>query len=162
PLPSASFLSWSFALLWSSTMCWPNFLTSSLAAFSAANLLRSTSIFPPLAAFLTEVRAFSLSLGSSAARAAGMKASAMDVGLATRLIPAEADFDQRRIIAFEAPVARNVQLVLGIRQQINRRADGDVRLHRRIQRKQRVFRRLFQGRALILDPAIQDRPAIFC
>ena len=50
--------------------------------------------------------------------------------LAKRLLPAKTDFAQIGVVFLEPAMPGDVQLVHGIRQQIDRRPDGHVRLHR--------------------------------
>ena len=77
------------------------------------------------------------------------------------MFPATANFQQARIVGFEALVPRDVQIVDRIGHQIDRRTDGDVRFHRRIERQQGVLGRFFQSRVVVTNAAVEDRSAVF-
>ena len=81
-------------------------------------------------------------------------------GLSKRLVPSHADLYQRRVIGIEAALALHVELIDRVCEQVDRRADRDVRFHRAVQRQQRVLRGLLQRRAIEANAAVEDRPAI--
>src|SRR6185503_4719161 len=80
--------------------------------------------------------------------------------LAERLLPAHADLDQVRIAGREPPLAGDLELVHAIGEQVDRRAHGDVRAHRRVEREQRVLRGLLERRPVEANAPIEDRPAV--
>jgi hypothetical protein len=65
------------------------------------------------------------------------------------------------IVGLKMPVTIEIQPVVLVEQDFERWPDGHVRAHGSVEREQGVRARDLQRGGIVLNPAIEDRPAVF-